>query len=188
MTATKEKREPKTNQESWSDLLFNMGIPIPSRASRISRAELLARLRPPGPDLPRMTPVQLVDWEMRGILPRAVIQMHEGKVQAVYPSWWIPLVENAYALSKRGYSRDQAGRAARSWINTTGRTLAFAPLDTNLEAVHTAVAGLLRSYRHQQMADADRITGARVIFVDAEGETVFETGIAFNAIDLDVVS
>ena len=181
MTATKEKREPKTNKETWADLLDDMSIPIPPQEDLITRSELLARLRPPGPDMPSMSEVSLIEWEKKGFLPRAVVRSHEGKVQATYPSWWPDIVNPAWWLTQAaGYTREHAGRAVLSWINSTGRTRAFTPLDGYLDAVRLAVNGLAHGYRQQQMTRNDHIKNARLTFVDAAGKEIFETEFDLN--------
>jgi len=188
MAATKEKREPKTNQETWADLLDDMSIPVPPRDARISRSDLLSQLHPPGPHMPSMSEAALIDWEQRGFLPRAVVQLHQGKVQATYPAWWPGLVSTAWWLTRvGGYTREHAGRAVLSWINSTGRTREFTPLKGYLDAVRLAVNGLAHGYRQQQMTRSDHIKNARLTFVDTAGKEIFETEFALIGTDQDTI-
>ena len=173
MTAIIEEQKT-TNQQSWADLLPEMSIPVPPREALITRSELFARL---ARSLAKsFSPIALADWERRGILPRAVVQSHEGKVQATYPAWWPEVVGFAWHVTHVwGYSRKAARDLVLLWISTAGRKGAFEPLETNLEAVRLAVNDLARGYRQQQMARSDEMKKARLIFVDAAGEEMFAT-------------
>jgi len=183
MTATKEKRELKTTRQTWADLLDAMGVPIPPQEDLITRSELLARLRPPGPDMPSMSAASLLDWEKREYLPHAVVRKHGDLVMAVYPPWWPDLVSTVWWLTRTGYSREHAGRAARSWINSTGRKRAFTPLEGYLDAARLAVNGLAHGCRQHQITRADHIAKARLTFVDAAGEEIFATEFALGDSD-----
>lgn len=175
MTATIEDQKT-TNQQSWADLLESVSIPIPPRESLISRADLLAQLHPYGPDIPDMSEVSLIEWEKRGFLPRAVVQSHQGKVQATYPAWWTEVVRFAWHVTHAwGYSREAARNLVLLWIDSAGRKEAFTPIWASLEVVRLAVNALADDYRRQQMTRFDQIKGARLTFVDSAGQEIFET-------------
>jgi hypothetical protein len=182
MTATIEERKT-TNQESWADLLAEMSIPVPPKDELITRSALFDRLA----ETPAkaFSPAALIDWEKRGFLPRAVVQSHDGMVQATYPAWWPDLVALAWWLTRQGYSREEARRAVIHWLDESGRKQSFSPIDAHLEAVHMAVRNLAHGYRRQQMTRFDQIAKARLIFVDAEGEPVYEGEFDVDDIDQD---
>jgi len=139
MTATKEKREPKTNQETWRDWMPVSEI-TGERAEigdLFTRDEILQELEKRGIAI---NPETFRSWEKYGLLPRAVRQWHNGAVRAVYPSWIVRTASITRSLLDKGWSRDQIkGAMVRLRDPTVSPTLGKYLFDVTLSDVYRAI-------------------------------------------------
>lgn len=106
MTATKVKREFKTNQETWLDWMPVSELTGARKESDelFTRDEILQELEKRGIVI---NPETFRSWERYGLLPRAVRQWHQGAVRAVYPSWIVGAATLIRSLLDKGWSRGQ---------------------------------------------------------------------------------
>ncbi len=134
----------KTHKVQWRDIIGPL-----SGSDVMTRTELLADVHERSAQI---SEAGLMDWEKRGFLPCAVVQKHDGLVQATYPRWWPMLISNAYRLRNNGMSRSAIAGVVKTWIDkeATGEcmigpitTVRIAFMDDDGNEVYT----LTREYR-----------------------------------------
>lgn len=91
----------RDNRSTWRDCL-PPDAPVP--AELFTREQLLTQLKRWRVEA---TEADLRYWEYEGVLPRPVRQWHEGAVRALYPAWFVPLVQHLRALQRRGLTLDE---------------------------------------------------------------------------------
>lgn len=167
MTATKQKREFKTNQETWKDWLKPTSKLMPAdEEDLLTRAELLAELDRRGVSIPETT---LVEREKAGVLPRAVIQKHAGKVQATYPYWMVEVVEEVNQWLSAGYHSHWVKTLARTRVSTEFRMLHI--IDSKVPSLRDAIIDFVeQDSRADWSPGRPQIAGARLVFIDEEGD------------------
>ncbi len=158
--------EPNYHGETWLDWM-PPGMTAPPPEELLTRTELLAEIRGVGLDT---TPRTLQSWEALGILPRPIRQWHQGAVRALYPRWFVHLVEIAVLTRQRErWSPSQIAEHVRS------RTREAVALDV-MERMEPIPDGF-NTALSQMAARRERLSGRRVDavevrFLDECGRTV----------------
>lgn len=168
--------EAKTGRETWRDWL-------PANVADvrlITRAELLDQLARGGQ---RVTSRQLRYWEdSGGALPAPLVQSHEGKVQAMYPSWYADVVavvalrhkqEHLSLAELRPFARERIQELNRmhtpKWATWTSDNMP--PLPPALVRDLASFAARLNEFMGQQYRSVDlefragRLTTAYTLFL-----------------------
>lgn len=86
----------KSRLETWRDWLPE-GTPDPEEL--FTRDELLVEMRASGLEVSES---DLRFWERVAVLPKPVRQGHKGATRAVYPWWYVPLVQRLRELQGEG--------------------------------------------------------------------------------------
>lgn len=167
--APRETRMPTTTtaKETWFDVM-PADLPMPEL---LSHDELLDRLRDRGVDLASSA---LHYWRHVGILPRPIKRRHQGATRAVYPEWFVPVIEWIRHMQGQGASLDEIRERARPvmtmWaLNTVQWADPLTPVTRTLDIA-------LRQYADAvvTLAPLDgEIAAMRVQLLDRDGVPVF---------------
>jgi DNA-binding transcriptional MerR regulator len=163
---TAEPRDP--HPKTWRALMSPWW---PDPEPLLTRGELVDRLRSTGVNI---TPRTLAFWEQQGVVPRAVRRFHNGKTQAVYPEWMIPLVTSVREMQQAGLSLEeiqgaiQVGIDAGEWVLPPGVTRAavhdrWRDYHDLAEALGPVVAELSRRW---ERATGRNLTAVSIQFCD----------------------
>jgi len=154
--------KPKPAKPTWLDW-HPEGAPLPEL---LPHDELLARLRDRGVDL---SSTALEYYRHRNILPRPIRRRYEGLTQALYPDWFVPVIQAIKDMQTQGKSldeiRDAIGPVMTMWaINTV-------PWEDPLAAPTATVNTAIREYvaALQPWEHGGEIRMARVTFFDDVG-------------------
>jgi DNA-binding transcriptional MerR regulator len=110
-------------------------------------------------------------YRHRGVLPRPIRRRYEGLTQALYPHWFIPVIERLKEMQAQGQSldeiRDAIGPVMKAWALSTvqWKDPLHEPLAALDVAVREYIAVLQQSWEH-----GDEIRMVRMTFFDAEAE------------------
>jgi hypothetical protein len=127
MPAETAKR-PSDFHRTWLDTLPE-GDPEPSLDELMTRQELVEKLRANG--IP-VSETDIVFWEKRGVLPRAIRRHRDGAPRALYPKRAYGAIAILRSLQRDGMSLDAITRFLWQWAT---KTLVFrAPSDEEIRA------------------------------------------------------
>ena len=165
-TRMPDDQTPRTKAPTWLDLM-PADAPMPEL---LAHDELLAAVHDRGVEL---TSSGLEYYRHRTLLPRPIRRRHQGKTQAVYPSWYVDAIVHLKRLQAQDQSLDEIRPAMWDWLRLKARGWVRwsvkDPLREPTANLQTAMETYARAV--QPWLDGRTIDTIRVVLVDdAENE------------------
>jgi len=166
-TAMPTAEKPITKAPTWLDLM-PANAPMPEL---LAHDELLAAVHDRGVEL---TSSGLEYYRLRTLLPRPIRRRHQGKTQAVYPSWYVDAIVHLKRLQAQGQSLDELRPTMWDWLRLKARGWVRwsvkDPLREPTANLQTAMETYARAV--QPWLDGRTIGKIRAVLVDDDGNEI----------------